>query len=124
MQYPTIGQPQYGFAPTMPGMASGGLASLPIRRFQSGGSTGPYKYSYDPKTQRYTLLSSGEQADQMLAGQMLAGQRKLPPYSPTADGGPGSAPGDAPPGNPTGTPGAPSPSLLTDAIVGFHSTMQ
>ncbi len=37
MQYPTIGQPQYGFAPTMPGMASGGLASLPVKRFQRGG---------------------------------------------------------------------------------------
>jgi hypothetical protein len=37
MQYPTIGQPQYGFAPTMPGMASGGLASLPVKKFQSGG---------------------------------------------------------------------------------------
>lgn len=112
MQYPTIGQPQYGFAPTMPGMASGGLASLPIRRFQSGGSTGPYKYSYDPKTQRYTLLSSGEQADQMLAA-----QGKLPPYEPS---GPGSESG-APPGSPGS---APSPSLLTDAVVGLHSTMQ
>jgi len=39
MQYPTIGQPQYGFTPTMPGMASGGLASLPVQRFQSGGIT-------------------------------------------------------------------------------------
>ena len=97
MQYPTIGQPQYGFAPTMPGMASGGLASLPIRRFQSGGSTGPYKYSYDPKTQRYTLLNSGQQADQMLADQMLAAQKKLPPYEPS---GPGSEPGNAPPGSP------------------------
>ena len=33
-----IGQPQYAFAPT--GFAGGGLASLPVRRFQSGGSTG------------------------------------------------------------------------------------
>jgi hypothetical protein len=69
MQYPTIGQPQYGFAPTMPGMASGGLASLPVRRFQSGGSTGPYRYSYDPVTQRYTLLTPEQQANQMMAAQ-------------------------------------------------------
>ena len=90
-------QPQYAYqtAPmNTPLMASGGLASLPIRRFQSGGSTGPYKYSYDPKTQRYTLLNSGQQADQMLAA-----QKKLPPYSPSADGGPGSVPDNAPPGN-------------------------
>ena len=38
MQYPIIGQPQYAFAPT--GMAGGGLASLPVKRFQSGGFAG------------------------------------------------------------------------------------
>jgi len=112
MQYPTIGQPQYGFAPTIPGMASGGLASLPIRRFQSGGSTGPYKYSYDPKTQRYTLLNSGQQADQMLAGQ----KGLFPPIYES------SGPSDNV--SPPGTPSAPSPSLLTDAIVGLHSLTQ
>jgi hypothetical protein len=47
MQYPTIGQPQYGFAPTMPGMARGGLAALAnqyrrgggIRYYEEGGDT-------------------------------------------------------------------------------------
>jgi hypothetical protein len=36
MQYPTIGQPQYGFAPTMPGMAGGGLAAL-ANQYRKGG---------------------------------------------------------------------------------------
>jgi len=48
MQYPTIGQPQYGFAPTMPGMAGGGLAALAnqyrrgggVRYYEEGGDTG------------------------------------------------------------------------------------
>jgi len=47
MQYPTIGQPQYGFAPTMPGMAGGGLAALAsqyrkggrIRYYEEGGES-------------------------------------------------------------------------------------
>ena len=47
MQYPTIAQPQYGFAPTMPGMARGGLAALAnqyrkgggVRYFEEGGDT-------------------------------------------------------------------------------------
>jgi hypothetical protein len=47
MQYPTIGQPQYGFAPTMPGMARGGLAALAnqyrrgggVRYFEEGGDS-------------------------------------------------------------------------------------
>jgi hypothetical protein len=47
MQYPTIGQPQYGFAPTMPGMAGGGLAALAnqyrrgggVRYFEEGGDS-------------------------------------------------------------------------------------
>ena len=43
--YPTASSPQYAFGPSlapvpMPMMAGGGLASLPVRRFQSGGSTG------------------------------------------------------------------------------------
>ncbi len=49
MQYPTIGQPQYGFAPTMPGMARGGLAALAnqyrkggkIKYFEEGGDSSP-----------------------------------------------------------------------------------
>jgi len=64
-------QPQYAYqtAPmNMPLMASGGLASLPVRRFQSGGSTVP-RYSYDPVTQRYTLLTPEQQANQMMAAQ-------------------------------------------------------
>ena len=48
MQYPTIAQPQYGFAPTMPGMAGGGLAALAnqyrkgggVRYYEEGGDTG------------------------------------------------------------------------------------
>ena len=42
MQF-TASSPQYAFGPNMapvPMMAGGGLASLPVRRFQSGGSTG------------------------------------------------------------------------------------
>ena len=47
MQYPTIAQPQYGFAPTMPGMAGGGLAALAnqyrkgggVRYFEEGGDS-------------------------------------------------------------------------------------
>ena len=40
--YPTASAPQYAFGPglapvPMPGMASGGLASLPVKRFQKGG---------------------------------------------------------------------------------------
>ena len=41
--YNTASAPQYAFGPNMapvPMMAGGGLASLPVRRFQSGGSTG------------------------------------------------------------------------------------
>jgi hypothetical protein len=64
MQYPTIGQPQYGFAPTMPGMASGGLASLPVKRFQSGGASTAPRYSYNPITQSYTLLTPKQQSSQ------------------------------------------------------------
>jgi hypothetical protein len=64
MQYPTIGQPQYGFAPTMPGMASGGLASLPVKRFQSGGASTAPRYSYNPITQSYTLLTPKQQSNQ------------------------------------------------------------
>lgn len=64
MQYPTIGQPQYGFAPTMPGMASGGLASLPVKRFQSGGASTAPRYSYNPITQSYTLLTPKQQLNQ------------------------------------------------------------
>ena len=69
MQYPTIGQPQYGFAPTMPGMASGGLASLPVKRFQDGGVSTAPRYSYNPVTQSYTLLTPEQQANQMMAAQ-------------------------------------------------------
>ena len=69
MQYPTIAQPQYGFAPTMPGMASGGLASLPVRRFQDGGVSTAPRYSYNPVTQSYTLLTPEQQANQMMAAQ-------------------------------------------------------
>ena len=69
MQYPTIAQPQYGFAPTMPGMASGGLASLPVRRFQDGGVSTAPRYSYDPVTQRYTRITPEQQANQMGAAQ-------------------------------------------------------
>jgi len=69
MQYPTIGQPQYGFAPTMPGMASGGLASLPVRRFQDGGVSTIPRYSYDPVTQTYIRLTPEQQANQMMAAQ-------------------------------------------------------
>jgi hypothetical protein len=64
MQYPTIGQPQYGFAPTMPGMAGGGLASLPVKRFQSGGASTAPRYSYNPITQSYTLLTPKQQSSQ------------------------------------------------------------
>jgi hypothetical protein len=64
MQYPNIGQPQYGFAPTMPGMASGGLASLPVKRFQSGGASTAPRYSYNPITQSYTLLTPKQQSSQ------------------------------------------------------------
>jgi hypothetical protein len=64
MQYPNIGQPQYGFAPTMPGMAGGGLASLPVKRFQSGGASTAPRYSYNPITQSYTLLTPKQQFNQ------------------------------------------------------------
>lgn len=69
MQYPTIAQPQYGFAPTMPGMASGGLASLPVRRFQDGGVSTAPRYSYNPVTQSYTLLTPEQQANLAMAAQ-------------------------------------------------------
>jgi hypothetical protein len=69
MQYPLIGQPQYGFAPTMPGMAGGGLASLPVRRFQDGGVSTAPRYSYDPVTQRYTRITPEQQANLAVAAQ-------------------------------------------------------
>jgi len=101
-----------------------GIASLyqmtptgvPFRTGTRGESTSEQRY-FVPGF-RSIPLTPEQQADQMLAA-----QRKLPPYLPTADGGPGSESG-APPGSP-GSPGsAPSPSLLTDAVVGLHSTMQ
>ena len=84
MQYPTIAQPQYGFAPTMPGMASGGLASLPVRRFQDGGVSTAPRYSYNPVTQSYTLLTPEQQANQMMAAQKYD-------YDGGGDGGVGSS---------------------------------
>ena len=72
--YPTASAPQYAFGPglapvPMPGMASGGLASLPVKRFQDGGVSTAPRYSYNPVTQSYTLLTPEQQANQMMAAQ-------------------------------------------------------
>jgi len=45
-------------------MASGGLASLPVKRFQSGGASTAPRYSYNPITQSYTLLTPKQQSSQ------------------------------------------------------------
>ncbi len=50
-------------------MASGGLASLPVRRFQDGGVSTIPRYSYDPVTQTYIRLTPEQQANQMMAAQ-------------------------------------------------------
>jgi len=97
-----------------------GIASLyqmtptgvPFRTGVRGESTSEQRYFVPGFSNRTIPLTPEQQADLMLAA-----QKKLPPYEPS---GPGSEPGNAPPG----TPSAPSPSVLTDAIVGLHSTMQ
>jgi hypothetical protein len=84
MQYPTIGQPQYGFAPTMPGMASGGLAAL-ANQYRRGGGVRYFEEGGDAATGGADSSTEGG------AGAAFGGGSDPGP-------GPGPGPGSSDPG--------------------------